>query len=54
MGSIYQSLGTAAQFNLNRTFYPKYTHYMGDGMGRDTYILKHNGGLCHERELNPA
>jgi hypothetical protein len=21
-------------------------------MGRDTYIIKHNGGLCHERELN--
>jgi hypothetical protein len=27
---------------------------MGDGMGRDTYILKHNGGLCHERDLNHA
>jgi hypothetical protein len=37
---------------LNRTFNPKYSHYMGDGMGRDTYILKHNGGLCHEREPN--
>lgn len=23
---------------------------MSDGFGRDTYILKHNGGLCNERE----
>ena len=33
---------------LYRTFYPKYAHYMSDGMGRDTYILKHNGGMCSE------
>lgn len=33
---------------LYRTFYPKYTHYTSDGMGRDTYILKHNGGMCNE------
>ena len=31
-------------------FYPKYTHYMSDGEGRDTYILKHNGGLWNEAE----
>ena len=30
---------------LGRTFYPKYTHYPGDGMGRDSYILVNNGGL---------
>jgi len=29
-------------------FHPKYTHYMSDGAGRDSYILKHNGGLCNE------
>lgn len=35
-------------WGLYRTFYPKYAHYMSDGMGRDTYILKHNGGMCNE------
>lgn len=29
-------------------FYPKYTHYGSDGQGRDSYILKNNGGLCNE------
>ena len=29
-------------------FYPKYTHYGSDGQGRDSYILKHNGGLWKE------
>ena len=29
-------------------FNPKYTHYGSDGMGRDSYILKHNGGLWNE------
>ncbi|CAI2365958.1 unnamed protein product [Moneuplotes crassus] len=29
-------------------FYPKYTHYGSDGQGRDSYILKNNGGLCSE------
>ena len=33
---------------LYRTFYPKYPHYMSDGEGRDTYILKHNGGMWKE------
>jgi hypothetical protein len=27
---------------------PKYTHYMSDGKGRDSYIMKGNGGLCFE------
>jgi hypothetical protein len=31
---------------LQRTFNPKYAHYGSDGSGRDTYILKDNGGLC--------
>mmetsp|Transcript_13107 Transcript_13107/g.9496 ORF Transcript_13107/g.9496 Transcript_13107/m.9496 type:complete len:118 (-) Transcript_13107:54-407(-) len=30
---------------LCRTFDPKYTHYFGDGGGRDTYITSNNGGL---------
>ncbi|CAI2367952.1 unnamed protein product [Moneuplotes crassus] len=29
-------------------FYPKYAHYGSDGQGRDSYILKNNGGLCNE------
>jgi len=36
--------------NLGRTFNPKYTHYAPDGQGRDAYIIRHNGGLCRERE----
>ena len=44
------SLG--ASLNLYRSDNPKYTTYLSDGMGRDGYILRHNGGLCHERELN--
>lgn len=44
--------GGMNSLGLSRTFYPKYTHYMSDGMGRDTYIIKHNGGLCSEREPN--
>ena len=30
---------------LSRTFDPKYTHYNGDGSGRDSYIVTNNGGL---------
>ena len=33
---------------LYRTFYPKYSHYEPDGIGRDSYIIKNNGGLCTE------
>lgn len=36
------------------TFYPKYAHYMGDGSGWDSYILKENGGLCHEKSKERA
>ena len=47
----FQSTGNVGtNFGLNRTFNPKYTKYMSDGMGRDSYILRHNGGLCSERE----
>jgi hypothetical protein len=44
--------GALSGHGLGRTFNPKYTTYQSDGMGRDTYILKHNGGLCNEREPN--
>ena len=30
-----------------RTFAPKYASYMGDGSGRDTYVVLNNGGLAH-------
>jgi hypothetical protein len=52
MASIFGS-GKAA-LGLQRTFDPKYAHYMSDGQGRDTYIIRNNGGLCSEREPNPA
>jgi len=32
---------------INRTYYPKYTTYTGDGSGRDGYVVFGNGGL-HE------
>ena len=35
---------------LHRAFNPKYTHYPGDGSGRDTYVIKNNGGLCIEAD----
>ena len=44
--------GVSGGLGLSRTFDPKYTHYQSDGNGRDTYILKHNGGLCSQREPN--
>ena len=36
--------------SLNRTFNPKYTHYIGDGSGRDAFIIFTNGGF-HDRHL---
>ena len=40
--------------NLNRTCNPKYTHYTGDGNGRDSYIVTDNGGfLPHENFITP-
>ncbi len=36
--------------NLYRTSNPKYAHYYGDGTGRDTYVIKNNGGMCLESE----
>jgi hypothetical protein len=40
--------------NLNRTFNPKFTSYMSDGKGRDSYIMMNNGGLNQARILNIA
>lgn len=37
---------------LYRTQHEKYAHYPSDGMGRDSYIIRNNGGLCSEREPN--
>jgi hypothetical protein len=42
------AVSTKELAGLYRTFYPKYAHYPSDGNGRDTYILKHNGGMCSE------
>jgi hypothetical protein len=36
--------------NLYRTCNPKYTQYVSDGEGRDSYILNNNGGMCSEAE----
>lgn len=44
--------GFATSMSLYRTNYEKYPHYMPDGHGRDSYIIRHNGGMCHEREPN--
>ena len=32
---------------MTRTFNPGYASYMGDGSGRDSYIILNNGGLAH-------
>lgn len=40
--------------SLGRTYNPKYTHYTGDGYGRDSYIVTNNGGfLPHEKFITP-
>lgn len=31
---------------MTRTFCPKYASYMGDGSGRDSYVILNNGGLA--------
>ncbi len=42
--------GGGGQIGLHRTSHEKYARYMSDGFGRDSYILKNNGGMCHDRE----
>lgn len=37
--------------SLNRTNYPKYTTYWGDGNGRDQYVVFNNGGLHDLRDF---
>ena len=35
---------------IDRTFYPKYVTYTGDGSGRDGYVVFTNGGLHGTRD----
>ena len=36
---------STTEAGMTRTFYPKYASYMGDGSGRDSYVVVNNGGL---------
>ena len=40
----------AVESTLSRTFYPKYASYMGDGSGRDSYVVVNNGGLANNEK----
>lgn len=31
--------------SMQRTYYPKYVNYFGDGAGRDSLVIESNGGL---------
>jgi len=44
---------SAIESFMSRTFAPKYASYMGDGSGRDTYVVLNNGGLanCDKRAM---
>jgi len=35
---------------MTRTFNPKYASYMGDGSGRDSYVVVNNGGLTGDEK----
>jgi hypothetical protein len=37
---------------LGRTSNVKYTHYYGDGSGRDSHIICNNGGLTKQFQAN--
>lgn len=37
---------SSLESTMCRTFYPKYASYMGDGSGRDSYVVVNNGGLA--------
>ena len=37
---------SAVESTTCRTSYPKYASYMGDGSGRDSYVVVDNGGLA--------
>jgi hypothetical protein len=45
-------MNTSMDRQLGRTFNPKYTHYMGDGQGRDAFIIYNNGGLTVNKVSN--
>ena len=36
---------------LQRTFYPKYASYFGDGNGRDSHIIQNNGTMCSPNKV---
>lgn len=38
---------SALESTMSRTHYPKYASYMGDGSGRDSYVVVNNGGLAN-------
>lgn len=38
---------SSVEAGMTRTFYPKYASYMGDGSGRDSYVILNNGGLAN-------
>ena len=44
---------SALESTMNRTFYPKYSNYFGDGSGRDSYVVLNNGGLsnCDKKHM---
>lgn len=44
--SKFSSPGTSASGKLSKPFSNVY--YPPDGTGRDTYVIKHNGGFCNE------
>ena len=31
--------------SMQRSYYPKYVNYYGDGQGRDNLVIENNGGL---------
>ena len=36
---------------LQRTYYPKYVSYFGDGTGRDCQVIEANGGLTNVNKV---
>ena len=49
MGDLATSkyLFNPRETSMARCNYPKYASYMGDGSGRDTYVVLNNGGLTN-------
>jgi hypothetical protein len=42
-------MNTSTTIGMYRTFSPKYSGYNSDGGGRDSYVVRSNGGLSIER-----